>query len=537
MINYIREHLKGFIGITLLVISTVAFIGTNELIAQLLPDASDLKGVSFESENNNIYEYTGYEIQPIFSKMVFEDKEGELVTVEGNDFAVRAYFNNIELGYGDIEVALEGYRNSLVVEDVFQIVLGQVTNLKVSDSAKEYVDLTWKEVPGAEGYTVYRSLDNGTTYEEYATIAGGSVLTYKDVNITLNTTYMYQVAAYTSFDNEIVYGEVSEAVKHVTPLADPVAVSADKVDSSSINVTWELVEGAVSYQVYRSNSETGEYTLIGEVTDGTVTTYKDTNCEIGVKYFYHVVACQQIDETIIYGTPSNVVSGSTTPNKVSLKGSTSEDKTSVTLTWSAVAGVDGYEVSYKSGSSYKLIETITNESLSWSESGLKPESQYSYKVRAYKTVNGTKVYGEYSSAYKKEKKVEYNYSSSITGSVSGLSKYVGRPYKFGGTSPTNGWDCSAFVQYVFKTEFGISLPRTAAGQASGGKAISVSDRSSWKPGDILCYKNNGSWNHVAIYLGNGQMIHALNAKHDTLIQSVDTYEKWDNNNLTGVRRY
>ena len=55
MINYIREHLKGFIGITLLVFSTVVFIGTNELIAQLLPDAMDLTGVSFETDNKIPY--------------------------------------------------------------------------------------------------------------------------------------------------------------------------------------------------------------------------------------------------------------------------------------------------------------------------------------------------------------------------------------------------------------------------------------------------------------------------------------------------
>ena len=73
MINYIREHLKGFIGITLLVISTVAFIGTNELIAQLLPDASDLTGVAFETTNDGVFEYTGNEIKPEFTKMVFED--------------------------------------------------------------------------------------------------------------------------------------------------------------------------------------------------------------------------------------------------------------------------------------------------------------------------------------------------------------------------------------------------------------------------------------------------------------------------------
>lgn len=532
MINYIREHLKGFIGITLLVISTVAFIGTNELIAQLLPDASDLTGVAFETTNDGVFEYTGNEIKPEFTKMVFEDKEGELVTVEGNDFAVRAYFENVELGYGDIEVSLEGYRNSLVVEDVFQIVLGQVNNLRVADSSKEFVDLTWKEVAGADGYIVYRSLDNGTTYEECQLISGGSVLTYKDTNITLNTTYMYQVAAFTYQDKEAVYGTVSEAVKHVTPLADPVAVGASKVDSSSINVSWELVPGAVSYQVFRSTSEAGEYTLIGEVKDPAVNTYKDTNCQIGIKYFYHVVACQQIDETIIYGVPSNVVSGSTTPNKVKLSGSSNEEKTNVSLSWKAVPGVDGYEV--YSGS--KLVKTITDGTTSWSESNLKAESTYSYKVRAYKTVNGTKVYGDYSGVYTKEKKVVYNYSGSVSG-TSGLSKYVGRPYKFGGTSPTSGWDCSAFVQYVYQNEFGISIPRTSGAQASSGKAVSVSDRSSWKAGDILCYKNNGKWNHVAIYLGNGQMIHALNSKHDTLIQSVDGYEAWDNNNLAGVRRY
>ncbi len=537
MINYIREHLKGFIGITLLVISTVAFIGTNELIAQLLPDAMDLTGVSFETDNEGIFEYTGNEIKPEFTKMVFEDKEGELVTVEGNDFLVKAYFNNVELGYGDIEVSLEGYRNSVVVEDVFQIVLGKVNNLKVVDSAKEYVDLTWKAVSGAEGYVVYKSVDNGATYVECNTINDGSVLTYKDTDITLNSTYFYQVAAYTNSDKEVVFGEVSEAVKHVTPLADPVAVAAEKADSASINVSWQVVEGAASYQVFRSNSETGEFALIGEVADPAVTTYKDTNCEIGIKYFYHVVACQKIDETIIYGTPSNVVSGSTIPNRVGLNGSTNEEKTSVTLSWKAVPGVDGYEVYAKSGSKYTLVKTITDGTLTYSESNLKDTSEYSYKVRAYKTVNGSKVFGEYSKVYTKEKKVVYNYSGSASGNTSGLGKYVGRPYKFGGTSPTSGWDCSAFVQYVYQNEFGVSIPRTSGQQAGGGQVISVSDRSSWKPGDILCYKNNGKWNHVAIYLGNGQMIHALNSKYDTFIQSVDNYESWDNNNLAGVRRY
>ena len=98
---------------------------------------------------------------------------------------------------------------------------------------------------------------------------------------------------------------------------------------------------------------------------------------------------------------------------------------------------------------------------------------------------------------------------------------------FGGTSPTKGWDCSGFVQYVYKKHFGVTLPRTSGEQAGRGTTVSKNSRSTWKPGDLLFYKQNGRVSHVAIYLGNGQMIHALNPKYDTLIQGVDYYENWD----------
>lgn len=130
-------------------------------------------------------------------------------------------------------------------------------------------------------------------------------------------------------------------------------------------------------------------------------------------------------------------------------------------------------------------------------------------------------------------------SSSSGGSydVSVLYKYVGCQYKYGGTSPTSGWDCSGFVQYVMANEFGVSVSRTSGGQASNGYGISVSDRSQWQPGDLLIYRaGNGNIGHVAIYLGGGQMIHALNEKHDTFVQSVSAYDGWDSNTLVKVRR-
>ena len=147
-------------------------------------------------------------------------------------------------------------------------------------------------------------------------------------------------------------------------------------------------------------------------------------------------------------------------------------------------------------------------------------------------------------------KVDFDYSGTVTwkgqkyeviqGEVQNyinfIKKYVYVKYRSGGTSPS-GWDCSGFTQWAMK-QMGIKIPRLAADQAKGGIAINVKDRSKWKPGDILVYSSGGRMNHVALYLGNNQLMHALNAKYGTVIHDVDYYEKWDKKNtLTGVRRY
>lgn len=90
-------------------------------------------------------------------------------------------------------------------------------------------------------------------------------------------------------------------------------------------------------------------------------------------------------------------------------------------------------------------------------------------------------------------------------------QFVGNPYVAGGTSLTNGADCSGFVQSVYKA-YGYSLPRTSYSQSQVGRSVSYSEA---EPGDIIYYGG-----HVAIYIGNGQIVHAATARTGIVTQSA-----------------
>lgn len=99
--------------------------------------------------------------------------------------------------------------------------------------------------------------------------------------------------------------------------------------------------------------------------------------------------------------------------------------------------------------------------------------------------------------------------------------FVGNPYVAGGTSLTNGADCSGFTQAVYKA-FGYSIPRTSTQQRNAGVAVSYAEA---QPGDLVCYAG-----HVGMYIGNGKIVHASSAKTGIKI-SYATYRE-----ILAVRR-
>ena len=101
-----------------------------------------------------------------------------------------------------------------------------------------------------------------------------------------------------------------------------------------------------------------------------------------------------------------------------------------------------------------------------------------------------------------------NFDSKYTDLATYALQFVGNPYVSGGTSLTDGADCSGFVMKLYE-HYGVSLPRTAGDQATVGYSVSIENA---QPGDIISYGYNGVVGHSAIYIGNERIVHAATPK-------------------------
>ena len=195
-------------------------------------------------------------------------------------------------------------------------------------------------------------------------------------------------------------------------------------------------------------------------------------------------AAQQQEETVVYDEEGNEV-----------------DASEAAETGEAVYDEEGNEVD----ASEVAAENEAAESYDYSEG----ETEYEYDE-----------YGNVIDSANTVDPSEYESSSSSSSSGSGSSvvdyatQFVGNPYVWGGTSLTSGADCSGFVQSVYKN-FGVDLPRTSYEQQNAGTEVSYEDA---QAGDLICYGG-----HVAIYMGDGKIVHASNAKDGIKISDNAAY--------------
>lgn len=175
------------------------------------------------------------------------------------------------------------------------------------------------------------------------------------------------------------------------------SVTLAKVTSSSYNshkLTWTSSENVDRYEIWCKGPGESKYTRIVKLA-GDVGSYKVTKRTTGKNYYYKIRVYKTING-ITYKTYSAVKKGKATLNKTTLS-SVKRNNKKVTIRWKKVAGASGYKIYYskKKGSGYKLLKTVKKGSTVSAKITVAKGKRY-YKVRAYRNVNGTAVYGGYS---------------------------------------------------------------------------------------------------------------------------------------------
>lgn len=276
-------------------------------------------------------------------------------------FAVRPYFYSDATYVGKMSETV--YNNEYLVAP---------TGVNASyDPSTGQATITWDKVPGADRYEVYRATsENGT----YAMIYSNTGTRFVTSNMSAGGTYYFKIKAIN--DDNAAGNSPFSAVVAVTAsdLGTPVVSSG--IDSQGrIMLTWEYIQGADGYEVYRSNSSTGTFTRLSSQTGNT---FYNGSVNPGQVYYYKVRA---ISNSSSKYTESSTVAQIAKLAQPVVKTTTNNDGKPV-LSWSAVRGADRYEVyrAVSADGTYTNISSLT--STSYTDTAASVGSTYYYKVLA-----------------------------------------------------------------------------------------------------------------------------------------------------------
>lgn len=287
--------------------------------------------------------------------------------------------------------------------------------------------------------------------------------------------------------------------------------------SQSINVRGTADESAI---ILNQIGE-GEKVVILESTDnGWHKVYFGDNYDIGYVSAEYITVGDMVKRTAIAEKRNARISKvakkatiKTTENAISVKVLPSEESETVTT--------------LANGASCKVISGGTN----WTKIIVSATNELGYvrtsnvsvveKTKKAQTTAASKTESKQASGAKGGAAPASGAGSRL---VAQAAKYIGTRYVYGGTSPS-GFDCSGLVQYACRN-LGISVSRSARAQYSHGTAVS---RSNLQPGDLVFFSRGGGISHVAIYAGNGQVIHAPRSGRTVCYQSLSS--------LTGSLKY
>ena len=292
---------------------------------------------------------------------------------------------------------VDGYSGNLDTNFWYKDTSIKTTGLKATaESATGPVTLSWgKAADDVTGYRVYRY---DPDQDKYVYLKSTTSRKYTDEDVTSGKTYQYKVRCYWTIGGTNYYGNYSSVISVTTPPAKVTEVDTETRSSTYLTLNWKKVSGASGYRIYKYNTSSKSYEKVTTISKGSTVSYKITGLTVATEYQFKVRAYKKTDTGTLWGSSSSAYKDCTKPAQTkNLKAATKSS--AVTLTWSKVARAGGYQV-YRYNSKTKKYEKIAtvkgNKTFSYKNTKLKKGSTMKYKVRAYKTYNGTNYYGAYS---------------------------------------------------------------------------------------------------------------------------------------------
>lgn len=292
---------------------------------------------------------------------------------------------------------VDGYSGNLDTNFWYKDTSIKTTGLKATaESATGPVTLSWgKAADDVTGYRVYRYDED---QDKYVYLKSTTSRKYTDEDVTSGKTYLYKVRCYWTIGGTNYYGNYSSVISVTTPPAKVTEVDTETRSSTYLTLSWKKVSGASGYRIYKYNTSSKAYEKVTTISKGSTVSYKITGLTAATEYQFKVRAYKKTDTGTLWGSSSSAYKDCTKPAQTkNLKAVTKSS--AVTLTWSKVASAGGYRI-YRYNSKTKKYEKIAtvkgNKTFSYKNTKLKKGSTMKYKVRAYKTYNGTNYYGAYS---------------------------------------------------------------------------------------------------------------------------------------------
>ncbi|MBN2039231.1 MAG: hypothetical protein JW864_04260 [Spirochaetes bacterium] len=264
------------------------------------------------------------------------------------------------------------------------------------------IEIKWNNIPEADKYFIYKSITNNK--EDFTELSQTQSFSFTDTNVEPGKVYNYKIKAWSEKRN---FSEFSNTDTGYLKLLSP-QIKVSALSTATVEISWQQVPGAQLYYIYRSDSETEEFTEIGKTEK---LSFNDNSAVPGKIYHYKAASWTETIGYSDYSTSEQGIKKLKTP-QISLSGSQFEK---ITITWNSIEGAEKYIIYASESQSGQFIEIISVTATSYETTS---KNEISYKVRAF--ANNT--YSEFSNISSTSGTKSYT-GLYLRGIVPGLGQY------------------------------------------------------------------------------------------------------------------